>query len=421
MRDHGDAARGRTPKATRRGGVLLARCRSGVFWIVAAVTLLTALRVGAHDRSVSYASWSLPATTSSQLVQVRLRMSRLDLNALRGVVRADLRAHLITHVAVSQGELQCEPLRDSFRSWEEDEGWRGFGWSARCAGGVGPWRVRGDVLAAVARGHVHFATLRLGPDRRETFVLTSGEPGATWAPDEGERETGLGAFIMLGVEHILSGWDHLVFLWMLVLVSVRVREVAWAVTGFTLGHSATLSVGALGWVTPRVAVVEGLIGLSIVIMAAENVWQCARERRRGIPRALLVSLCVLAAGAWWVRPQAALALTGVALWAGCHLALVHRSADAAQWRWLAAALFGLVHGLGFAGVLGETGLAGQDRWVGLLGFNLGVELGQLAVLALGWPLWRWVTRDERWRERLIVAGSALGALVGSYWFIERLS
>lgn len=402
----------------RRGDLSMA---PGVLWGLVAASLLMAATASAHDRSVSYASWRLSPEGSGQLALVRLRMSRLDLNALRGVEQTELADHLSAHVTVSHGEVRCEPLRGTFRTWEEDEGWRGFGWSARCVGGEGRWRVRGDVLAAVAQSHVHVATLRQGPSRRQTFVLTAKAPEAVWVPDEGEGEPGVWAFIVLGVAHILSGWDHLVFLWMLVLISVRVRSVAWAVTGFTLGHSATLSVGALGWVTPRVAVVEGLIGLSIVIMAAENVWQCARERRREIPTALLVSLCVLAAGAWWVRPQAALALTGVALWAGCHLALVHRSADAAQWRWLAAALFGLVHGLGFAGVLGETGLEGQDRWVGLLGFNLGVELGQLAVLALGWPLWRWVTRDERWRQRLIVWGSALGALVGSYWFFERLS
>ena len=262
------------------------------------------------------------------------------------------------------------------------EGWRRFEWGLRCEA---PGAVRVDLLVEAVPGHVHVA--RVGGRER---VLTV---GARSTADPG-------SWVWLGVTHVLGGADHLVFVLALLLSCLAVREAAWAVSGFTVGHSVTLALAVTGRVAADPAVVEALIGLSIVLVAAENVFREAPRRWLAVG-----VVAVAAAGAWVTAPWV---FAGMALFAAC------------RFGWLAqggaplhaglAALFGLVHGLGFAAVLLE--LAPRDEvWRPLLGFNVGVELGQLAVVLLAWPLLRWV---RPW-------GSAAAAGAGMYWLVSRLA
>lgn len=178
----------------------------------------------------------------------------------------------------------------------------------------------------------------------------------------------LGTFIPSGMHHIWIGPDHLLFLLGLMLFGGSWRRLVLIVTAFTVGHSITLSLAATGLYSPPAWLIEPLIALTIVIVGADNLL-------RGEGKDL--------------RP------------------------------WLAA-LFGLIHGFGFAFVLREFGLPQGSLGWSLFGFNLGVELGQLAVviplaLAIGW-LWR---RHPKRARQLATAGSVVVVLAGSYWFVER--
>jgi hydrogenase/urease accessory protein HupE len=205
-----------------------------------------------------------------------------------------------------------------------------------------------------------------------TYTLTENQPklqlyGAA-RDDRGAGEVA-SAYGVLGIEHILSGWDHLLFvLSLLLLVGFRRRLVA-TVTSFTLAHSLTLAASALGAISLRPAPVEATIALSILLVSAE-----ALHRRDT-----------------WTR----------------------------RWPQLVAFGFGLVHGLGFAGALKEIGLPEQNVNVALIAFNLGVESGQLLVLGAAWllvlALRRW-PRVERARGVLLYAIGALSA----YWTFARL-
>jgi hypothetical protein len=205
-----------------------------------------------------------------------------------------------------------------------------------------------------------------------TYTLTESQPklqlyGAA-RDDRGALELGI-AYGVLGVEHILSGWDHLLFvLSLLLLVGFRRRLVA-TVTSFTLAHSLTLAASALGHLTLRPAPVEATIALSIVLVSAE-----ALHRNET-----------------WTR----------------------------RWPQLVAFVFGLVHGLGFAGALKEIGLPEQHVNVALLAFNLGVESGQLLVLGLAWLLVL-ATRRLPWaaRARHVMLYGIGG--VSAYWTFARL-
>lgn len=193
----------------------------------------------------------------------------------------------------------------------------------------------------------------------------SGAAGAGAAPDSAFL-----FFLKLGVEHILTGYDHLLFLLGLLLACRRFKTMALVVTCFTLAHSVTLALSALDLVSLPPRVVEPLIAASIVFVGVENLL------RRDEPR----------------------------------------------WRWVLTFGFGLIHGFGFAGVLREVGLgsSGSTLVAPLFSFNLGVELGQLAVTAIFLPvLWRLRERPAFARYGL-PALSAVVALAGAYWLISRL-
>lgn len=156
------------------------------------------------------------------------------------------------------------------------------------------------------------------------------------------------SLVAMGVEHILSGWDHLLFLLGLVLVLTRRREVLGVVTAFTLAHSITLAVGALGFWSPSSRIVESVIAASIAYVGLENLL---------------------------LRDRAACA------------------------RWRVAFGFGLLHGFGFSSALADVGSSVRELPMVLLGFNLGVELGQLAVLAVVLPLLALARSSEpRWAK-----------------------
>lgn len=175
----------------------------------------------------------------------------------------------------------------------------------------------------------------LDPDRSQALVSIAA-PGAAAEP----RAGGALAFFHLGLEHILTGWDHILFLFALILGGGSIRSLLGIVTAFTVAHSATLGLAALDLVRPPERLIEPLIALSIAYVAVENI--------------------------------------------------VTRKAP--SWRWLASFLFGLVHGFGFAGALVVLGLPGEALLSSLVFFNLGVEVGQAVIIAVLFPALLWLTR-----------------------------
>jgi hypothetical protein len=193
------------------------------------------------------------------------------------------------------------------------------------------------------------------------------------------------------------------------------------VTGFTIGHSLTLSLAVLGLVEPHVPVIEALIGFTIALVAAENVGSTAHASRlvarvgAGACAALVVVRVCTGIG------LPVTTLVGLTLFSLCYLTLSDTAATAVRLRPALTVLFGLIHGFGFASVLMEVGLP-RDRMLGaLLGFNVGVELGQLAIVGLLWATGLVVTRGlsrgaREWSAALLSSG--LCAL-GVFWFVGR--
>ena len=205
------------------------------------------------------------------------------------------------------------------------------------------------------------------------YTLTAGQPSVHLygsADDPRGAAQIAAAYALLGVEHILTGIDHLLFVIGLLFLVGFDRRLLWTITAFTAAHSLTLACSALGWLVLRPPPVEATIALSIMLVAGE--------------------------------------------------ALHRRPTLARRWPALVAFLFGLVHGLGFAGALKEIGLPEHNLLVALLTFNLGVELGQLLTLAAAWLLWRLCARWPRVAQARTALLYGIGSLA-AYWSWLRIA
>jgi len=204
------------------------------------------------------------------------------------------------------------------------------------------------------------------------YTLTSAQPKVQLF-GSAEDQRGMGelarAYTVLGVEHILSGYDHLMFVLALLFLVGFNRRLLLTITAFTVAHSLTLALSALGWLTLRPPPVEATIALSIMLVA----WE----------------------------------------------ALSKDSTLSKRWPALVAFLFGLVHGLGFAGALKEIGLPQKHLSVALLTFNVGVELGQLFVVAVSFAVYRALARTPQFVAARVPALYLIGS-VAAYWSIERI-
>ncbi|MDC0737159.1 HupE/UreJ family protein [Cognatishimia sp. SS12] len=206
-----------------------------------------------------------------------------------------------------------------------------------------------------------------------TGILQGGETSDVMNFLTGSPQSGFAVFldyIPVGFDHILpKGLDHILFVLGLFFLSLRLGPLFWQVSAFTLAHTVTLAAGALGWVTVPGSIVEPIIAASIVYVGVENILS------RGL----------------------------------------------SPWRPVVVFLFGLLHGLGFASVLGDFGLPSGQFIPALLGFNIGVEIGQLTVIAIAFlGVGLWFGRKPWYRRRIANPASAAIAVVGAYWFIERV-
>lgn len=402
--------------------------------------LLPAEPAAAHTRSLSYSSW----TIDGDRVEIRLRVPLLELSRLgpdalpmdgaplaTGAALPPALAARVTHqIGMAADGALCSPERAPRRRADEP-GWVRVEWTLRCPPAADTLILGSRFLLDVAPSHLHFARVRDadGSDRVRERVLTEAapewrirsadEPGAG-AGDEVSLGRRIADYVGLGIEHILTGWDHLAFVFGLLLLARSLAEVARLVTGFTLAHSLTLALAVQGWVRPESAAVESIIAFSVALVAIEKGWLLA-DRDRLVPAAVLAGIVLVAiAAAFGGSVLSVLACAGLVVFTACYFALARDHPS----EWLRICLtfaFGLVHGFGFAGILVEMALP-PDRLVpALLGFNLGVEVGQLGVVLLSWPLLTLGARLAPRGARRLAAEVSAAALcgLGLYWFAAR--
>ena len=214
---------------------------------------------------------------------------------------------------------------------------------------------------------------QMGVQNGITQFLQNGDKSDLIYFNDNVQYTKLNAFlgyIPVGFEHIIpKGWDHIVFVLGLFFFSTKLRPLVWQISAFTVAHTFTLALGSIGYIKIVPEIVEPLIALSIVFIAVENIFFDRLSK----------------------------------------------------WRPIVIFIFGLLHGLGFASVLGEFGLPDGFFIAALLGFNLGVEIGQLTVVLLAFiTLGYWFNKKDYYQISIANPISIIIGLVGAYWFIERV-
>lgn len=290
-----------------------------------------------------------------------------DDSARRGALqnaRPALQTYLAERLTVSLDNARCAPELAG-TSTEEHDGAAFARLDLRysCPGENGEYRIRYDVFSpgdAVVDGHTNIVDYSLsGAQGREMldaghreFVAGSSSPAAA-----------VGRFGAMGVEHLLTGMDHVLFVVALLLGAARPRQLVAVLSMFTLAHSLTLGAALLGLVHVPAEIVEPLIALSIVFVAVEN-------------------------------------LLG------------------ARGRMPVTFLFGLVHGLGFAGSLQVDGRVDWSMLLSLFSFNLGIEVAQLLLVLVGFPLILLVRRT-RFAVPAVRGATTTVAVIGFFWFVER--
>jgi len=245
-------------------------------------------------------------------------------------------------------------------------------WQMRCAQ-LGDDGLVGETLGVEALGANQASAMvmvSLLDGRSYQQVLNAEQPEFV-IPAESSAGEVMADYSVLGMEHIWSGLDHLLFVFGLLLLVGGGKRLLWTITAFTLGHSITLSLVTLGYFDYPVALVEFVIALSIFVLAVELTRASKHD--------------VLWRNPWWL-----------------------------------AGGFGLLHGMGFAGALAETGLPQDNLPLALLFFNVGIEMGQIAFILAVLGLWLLIRKPlAPWQDRLLpIPVYVLGAL-SAMWCIER--
>ncbi|MFO0679579.1 MAG: HupE/UreJ family protein [Polyangiaceae bacterium] len=292
-----------------------------------------------------------------------------DLDAKEIDAATPILAAFFARIELVADSGRCHPLLTSAKAVEND------GLVAELSYACPPPVARVDVdasnwLGELSHGHRHVAKLTAGgasvdevlyKDHARAGVTAS---GASTTP---HHEGTAFEFFKLGIEHILGGYDHLVFLFALVIVGGRPKSLLWVVTAFTIAHSISLGLAVLDVWSPSPRIVEPAIALSIAYVGVENFLVKDAEKR-----------------------------------------------------WRITFPFGLVHGFGFAGALREVELPREAIPKALACFNLGVEAGQLAVVIVVLPLVLVLSKKTWWKAKAVKGLSAAVVVLGLVWFVTRI-
>lgn len=377
----------------------------------------------AHTRSQSRSNWAI----AGDAVEVRVEAEAVDVTRLYALgedapMDSLFAAEVGRAFQVSAGGGACTPSGAPLGAFAA-EGRVVARWRVECPGGAlvrGPVEIESALFLSVAPSHLHFLALHAANGDVAEAVLTQSHPRARLdlrhvAAAESFWSV-LARFAPIGAQHVWTGLDHVAFMLALVLLSAgRLRDVIVAATGFTLGHTATLGLAAIGALRPEAASIEALIGFTIAFVAlGVGAGGAARLRAWSTPMAAVLALG--GAGALWsIVPMSPLVWLGLATFV-----YVYKRGFPQGAAWLAI-IFGLIHGCGFASALTALDLPKPHLIASLLGFNLGVELGQVVVVGAALLLGLAVKkaphliadRGQEW------AGAALFAL-GCFWFASRL-
>lgn len=273
--------------------------------------------------------------------------------------------------------------------------------------------------------HVTYAQIITDNGEFISQLLTPSQQTLELASTSGEsplQSASFFTYILMGIDHIYTGYDHQAFLLALVLLSSRLRDLIFVITGFTIGHSISLSFAVTGILRPHAEYINSLVGLTIALIAAENIADAAHRRGTVALAFGGLMLCfALAHGVFGLPGLPFYLVLGASIFAASYMMLAGFMKDAARLRLIVTLVFGTIHGFSFAANLLEMRLPTGRLAELLVGFNVGVEIGQLLVVGVILTVLALLMRFRLTLPRAITVDvmSAILVGLGLFWFVSR--
>ena len=327
-----------------------------------------------------------------------------------------------TMSAHASGDQACKTTEGP-RAVASAPGYRRYEFAFECPN-ADEIKVHSSAFFELVESHTNFAQIQTDQGTFVEQLITKDQQALDVSASAASplQNAGFFEFMQMGIMHIFTGVDHMSFMLGLVLISRRVRDLLFVVTGFTIGHSLTLGLAVTGILRPEAQYIDALVALTIALIGAENLGDSTHKplfvalAMGGIMFALAIAQYL---GAPVTMPM--LLLIGGGIFSANYLLLTGHLRDAARVRLVMTLVFGLIHGFGFASNLLEMKLPSGRLTELLLGFNLGVEVGQVTVVMSAVLVAYLFVKVRLGVPRPILTDVAASFLVGEglYWFLGR--
>ncbi|MDP9082930.1 MAG: HupE/UreJ family protein [Pseudomonadota bacterium] len=389
---------------------------------VPCLVLFAAGLAGAHTRSQSNSVWEIDGTDVDLVMTIpNIEADRLATDK-GSPPDSVMKQYLTERVYAVAGGTRCA-LIPPVETLSATAGYRKYDFTFKC-GTPNDLRIHSGAFFDLVPNHTNFAqvqnvatgefTEQLITNEHQTVEVTGGEGSRL-------KSARFFEFIRMGMLHIFTGVDHMSFLLGLVLISRRLRDLVFVVTGFTIGHSLTLALAVTGVLRPHAEYIDALVALTIALIGAENI-VVQTQKPRMVALVVGGGMALMALIQWLgFGGLPSLLLLGAGLFTANYLLISGNLRDAGRLRMLITLVFGLIHGFGFAADLLQLQLPPERLAELLVGFNLGVEAGQLALVVGATLLVLLLRKLKLALPRPIVVDAASAFLVGLgvFWFVSR--
>jgi HupE / UreJ protein len=376
----------------------------------------------AHTRSETHSAWLVKGNT------VHLQFTVPDLEAKRITPDGDMPSveqlgdYIAEHVGALSGDQECKRTEGP-RQVATSPGYRRYEFAFECPSDD-DIKVHSSAWFELVETHTNFAQIQTDDGAFIEQLITKDQQSldASSSVLSPLQNAGFLTFLQMGMMHIFTGVDHMSFMLGLVLISRRIRDLLFVVTGFTIGHSLTLGLAVTGILRPHPEFIDALVAFTIAMIGAENLGDSTHKPlivALGMGGLMFVLLIAQYLGAPVILPS--LLLIGAGIFGANYLMLTGHMRDAGKVRLVMTLVFGLIHGFGFASDLLEMRLP-TGRLIQLLaGFNLGVEIAQVIVVLSAVLLAYALSKVKLAVPRPIFTDIAASFLVaeGLVWFLSR--